>query len=895
MRLLGLDAKCWGPLRDRHFALSERIFLVYGRNEAGKSSFRSALETLLYGFSPAQRDSHPLATWSSDGANLHIEAELVLDDETTIAVERTMQSRGTLRIARGGEEFQGRKSASKNAPLPQLAAIPRDLFRAVYCLTTSDVIELDGDVRRHVDELLLGEKTIEGLRPTYLVREELIEDAGALWRSTDIGKPRSKEVRAELREARRALRRARTNEEELRGVLEEYAELEDELDELKVRRRALAREAEEARFLGALAELERRTAPVPELAVATLEKDPLVDPVELETMVHRLDQRLAEPRARLEREALTLPASARRILACGPAIESAAGELARHELEEEAEADTRAGADELFDEVQGALVRVCGCPPEEVDEETLGAFPLDGLRAAGEAWQEALDDDRTRSTRPPLWLVVAAAVGAGVALASLDGLLSPFVGALGLAMLATALFVAVARSRVEDAAPEARKDVLRLIQRLSIDPSAASTPASLGRLIERLEDQRTKLENAYRANGRALDLARRIAERTERAEELAGRAGIEGLGGAPASEILTRLDAALDDAREAAAADLADRADRERAQADLATHGPELERLAKRLERVIAALGESFPHLAADPGAAFRAWREAEKEAEFVLRRRAELEADPLYARLADDPRLDAGLTEPPWHPSSMRARDDELGEIENRMEGVQRRLGEIQRQLDDDEGSSVARAHELVRELEAQYESVCIQRDRLALMERVLAEADRLHREEHQPDVLRRASRYLESITTGRYTRLDYPEGDVAGLHVFSAERNEAIPVGEPLSRGTRDQIYMCLRLGLLDHLDVGRESLPLILDETLVHWDRGRRAELYPVLEEVAERRQVILFTCHESFAEESESAMELVRIDLSEVPSGAAVKAHRTTRKKRASKSDGPNLFS
>ena len=59
-------------------------------------------------------------------------------------------------------------------------------------------------------------------------------------------------------------------------------------------------------------------------------------------------------------------------------------------------------------------------------------------------------------------------------------------------------------------------------------------------------------------------------------------------------------------------------------------------------------------------------------------------------------------------------------------------------------------------------------------------------------------------------------------------AERGESVPVGAPLSRGTREQIYLCLRLGTLDYLDRGRESLPLLLDEALVHWDAKRRQQL-------------------------------------------------------------------
>ena len=47
MRFVRLDAKLFGPLRERKLELDSDLVLVYGRNESGKSSFRDALELSL--------------------------------------------------------------------------------------------------------------------------------------------------------------------------------------------------------------------------------------------------------------------------------------------------------------------------------------------------------------------------------------------------------------------------------------------------------------------------------------------------------------------------------------------------------------------------------------------------------------------------------------------------------------------------------------------------------------------------------------------------------------------------------------------------------------------------------------------------------------------------------
>jgi len=61
VRFIRLQTIAFGPLEQREFAVDSDIVLVHGPNEAGKSSFRAAIETLLYGFKPADRNDHPLA------------------------------------------------------------------------------------------------------------------------------------------------------------------------------------------------------------------------------------------------------------------------------------------------------------------------------------------------------------------------------------------------------------------------------------------------------------------------------------------------------------------------------------------------------------------------------------------------------------------------------------------------------------------------------------------------------------------------------------------------------------------------------------------------------------------------------------------------------------------
>src|SRR5690606_12159437 len=160
---------------------------------------------------------------------------------------------------------------------------------------------------------------------------------------------------------------------------------------------------------------------------------------------------------------------------------------------------------------------------------------------------------------------------------------------------------------------------------------------------------------------------------------------------------------------------------------------------------------------------------------------------------------------------------------------------------------------------LEEERRRLLRKRDRLALLSRVLQEADRRFRDEHQPDVLRRAGAYLSTITGGRYVRL-FLDQKGTGLQLGLLRADEPFPrtVSFPLSRGTLDQVYLALRLAIVDRLDANQEPLPLFLDEVFINWDGARRRNALALLEQVSARRQVFFFTCHQWLAEEVLSAL-------------------------------------
>ena len=129
-------------------------------------------------------------------------------------------------------------------------------------------------------------------------------------------------------------------------------------------------------------------------------------------------------------------------------------------------------------------------------------------------------------------------------------------------------------------------------------------------------------------------------------------------------------------------------------------------------------------------------------------------------------------------------------------------------------------------------------------LLERTL----RRHEQEHQPAVLARAGDRFAKVTEGRYTRLLPSVAEESGretIRVLSASGAEID--ASSLSRGSIEQLYLCLRLGLAETFAERAEALPIILDDVLVNFDPGRAASVAEVLAETAEHHQVLFLTCH------------------------------------------------
>jgi len=142
----------------------------------------------------------------------------------------------------------------------------------------------------------------------------------------------------------------------------------------------------------------------------------------------------------------------------------------------------------------------------------------------------------------------------------------------------------------------------------------------------------------------------------------------------------------------------------------------------------------------------------------------------------------------------------------------------------------------------------------RVRLAGKVLRDQIEQYRKENQGPLVQRASEHFATLTQGSFEGLmtDFNERDEPILSGIRTD-GKRVPV-EGMSAGTRDQLYLALRLASLGKYMESAEPMPFIVDDVLVDFDDARSRAALSALTELARKTQVILFTHHSQIVEQA-----------------------------------------
>ena len=122
-------------------------------------------------------------------------------------------------------------------------------------------------------------------------------------------------------------------------------------------------------------------------------------------------------------------------------------------------------------------------------------------------------------------------------------------------------------------------------------------------------------------------------------------------------------------------------------------------------------------------------------------------------------------------------------------------------------------------------------------------------YRKEHQDPILKIASKYFRELTQVSFDSLRSDVDNHGNQILVGVCPDEIVKTVEEMSSGTRDQLYLSLRLATIEWRLDNHESIPFIADDILVNFDDDRSRATLKALANLANKNQVVLFTHHKA----------------------------------------------
>ncbi len=390
------------------------------------------------------------------------------------------------------------------------------------------------------------------------------------------------------------------------------------------------------------------------------------------------------------------------------------------------------------------------------------------------------------------------------------------------------------------------------------------TADTMTAFLARVDTARASLAEARRMRDRVAAIERDIDEFRERVEPLALRHGLplnpgdRRQLGAVADELINRLDQVQTHFSQ-----------REQARAQEEENRLRLERQEQRLQAVAQEMAALLAAGGTDDPEEFRR-RARQHEERLELERQRDEHLRSLERLSGPGDRFDAfchslagsdpnRLDEESEHLSELHAEvDAQRNTLREERGGIDAELT----QLTSEEESSALRIRRSV--LQEQLREHAREWSRLTIAESLLEKTRQKFERERQPSVIRHAQDFFSGVTGQRYQRLYAPIGEQT---ITVADATGASKQPSELSRGTREQLYLALRFGLIREFGEHAERLPVVVDEALVNFDPERAKLAAESFAGLSQTNQVLVFTCHPTTADMFAEAAGAQVVDISQ----------------------------
>ena len=164
----------------------------------------------------------------------------------------------------------------------------------------------------------------------------------------------------------------------------------------------------------------------------------------------------------------------------------------------------------------------------------------------------------------------------------------------------------------------------------------------------------------------------------------------------------------------------------------------------------------------------------------------------------------------------------------------------ELKKENIENQFNDLSKIEEDLSILNEQYDNLQKMNNSIELTKKLLEKAYEKMKNNISPIFVKKLSQNISEITNGKYNNLFL--NDEKGL-IVELDNGNYVPA-ERLSIGTIDQLYLSLRLGMLD--EISKEKIPIILDEAFAYFDKNRLKNILNFLHNKYSDRQIIILTC-------------------------------------------------
>ncbi|WP_416223039.1 ATP-binding protein, partial [Tianweitania sp.] len=366
-----------------------------------------------------------------------------------------------------------------------------------------------------------------------------------------------------------------------------------------------------------------------------------------------------------------------------------------------------------------------------------------------------------------------------------------------------------------------------LRSRADIQHRIAAMEADRSAFAQRVSDIHAALGESFDANS-PLRAARQLAQRFEEAKTLLARHREK-------ERDLTRLQ----DERSALNEDLALHLSRK---AELTTFFE-----VETLQDVSAALDHSSERS-----------RRLDQQRKLENQILAELQATTLDAALGTLADLD--LAELQREQAELTARLDDLDERGKHLFADKTRASDRLAAVGGDD--AVARIESERKTVLLQVEDLALRFLRLRTGGLLADHAIRAYRDKHRSAMMNRASEAFRIMTRDDYTGLA-TRPEKSGEVLIGLSRNGGSKLATDMSKGTRFQLYLALRLAGYEEFASARPAVPFVADDIMETFDEPRSEEVFRLFGEMASKGQVIYLTHHRHLCDIAAQMVPSVRV--------------------------------